>query len=355
MHKIGIIGAGMITEKHLKAMKETQRMQADWITDISQERLDVMKKEYGINQLGKDYKDFLKDPQVDSVLICTPPVFHKEMFIECLKAGKHVFLEKPAALNPKEITEMIRISKSFPDALICECSARHARLQPRYTMVKEMIDSGALGHVYYIHHNSVGRNGRPGIEYNPEAKWFLNKAIAGGGPLLDWGVYDLSFHLGILDDKFGLESVQEVMLKSGLDNYDPGNLIYDVEEMFTVHLKLDGGIRYFWERGNHANMEAPNETRIYGTRGGLKLGFCSWDTPVVHLYDYDKNGKPRHTELPVSPEDHSDDGALIEHFADILDGKTKPAMPLELAGKHLNIIWECYAAADKIKSVNTIR
>lgn len=338
----------MITEKHLKAMKETKKMKAAWVTDISEKRLEIMKKEYGVARVGTDYKDFLNDQEVKAVLICTPPNLHKEMFLECLKAGKHVFLEKPAAMNREELEEMITISKSYPDALICECSARHARLQPRFKMIKRIIDSGALGDVYYIHHNSVGRNGRPGIEYNPEAKWFLNKAIAGGGPLLDWGVYDLSFHLGVLDDKFGLESIQEVMLKTGLDNYDAGALTYDVEEMFTVHMKLEGGIRYFWERGNHANMEAPSETRIYGTRGGIKVGFCSWDPPVIHVYDYDDKGKPRHTELAVTPKDHSDDGALIEHFAEILDGKAKPAMPLELAAKHLDIIWRCYAAAENI-------
>jgi len=346
MKTIGIIGAGMIAEKHLKAIKNTARIKTTWLADIAPEKLIKLKEDYGIENVTVDYTKMLNDNTLDAVLICTPPNLHMEMFLKSLMAGKHVFIEKPSAMNMHELNEMIDFQKSFPEQVVCDCSARHSRLQPKYEKVKQIIDSGALGEIYYVHHNSVWRNGRPGIEYHPEAKWFMNKAIAGGGPLFDWGVYDLSFHLGVLGDQLDLVSVQDVMLKSGLDNFDPGGYTYDVEEMFSAHLTLSGGVRFFWERGNHANMDVPNETRIYGTRGGIKLGFCTWDSPIIHFYDYDQEGKARHTEITVDTEGHSDDDALIHHFADLLEGKTQPAMPLELARKHLNIIWECYKKAE---------
>ncbi len=53
---------------------------------------------------------------------------------------------------------------------------------------------------------------------------------------------------------------------------DPETDVYDVEEHLMVNMKLSGGISYYWERGAHAHMEVPNETRIYGTRGGHKTG-----------------------------------------------------------------------------------
>ena len=346
MHKIGVIGAGMITEKHLQAIKNVGRLEVKWLASRTMGKLSKLQEAFDIPHITLNYKDMLSDDDISAVLICTPPNLHKEMFLECLRAGKHVFLEKPAAMNRQELEEMIHAQKDFPNSKVCDCSARHSRLQPKFVKVKEIIDSGALGDIYYMHHNSVWRNGRPGIEYHPEAKWFLNKEIAGGGPLFDWGVYDLSFHMGVLGDKYGMENVLDVMLKSGLDDFDPGDTIYDVEEMFAVDMRLDGGIKYSWERGNHANMDVPNETRIYGTRGGLKFGFCSWDAPVVHLYDYDKDGKPQHTEIEINMEGHSDDDALIAHFADLLDGRAEPAMPLTLAQKHLDIIWKCYAKAE---------
>ncbi len=345
MHTIGIVGAGMIAEKHLENISKNERLEVIHIADLDTSRLSKVAQKYHIKKTTTDYHDILHNSAVEAVLICTPPHLHKAMFLDCLKAGKHIFLEKPAAMTLLEIDEMIARQKEHPDLLVCECSARHSRLQPKYDAVKQIVDSGKLGEIYYIHHNSLWRNGRPGIEYNPEAKWFMNKKLSGGGPLFDWGVYDLSFHLGVLGDTPELESVKDVFLKSGLDAYDPGQLVYDVEEMFGVHMTLSGGIRYFWERGNHGNMDVPNETRIYGTRGGLKFGFCSWDSDVIHLYDYDEKGKARQSEIKVDLEGHSDDAALIEHFADILDGKSKPAMPLEKVRKHLDIIWKCYANA----------
>lgn len=346
MHTIGIIGAGMIAEKHLDNISKNPRLEVTYVADLDPDRLVKVAKKYKIKKTSTDYHDILHNSAVEAVLICTPPHLHKAMFIDSLKAHKHVFLEKPASMTLQELDEMIDMQKKYPDMRVCECSARHSRLQPKFDVVKKIIDSGKLGDIYYIHHNSLWRNGRPGIEYNPEAKWFMNKKLSGGGPLFDWGVYDLSFHLGVMGDKPELESIKDVFLKSGLDAYDPGNLVYDIEEMFGVHMTLSGGIRYFWERGNHGNMDVPNETRIYGTRGGLKFGFCSWDSETIHLYDYDENGKPQQSEMKIDMKGHSDDAALIDHFADILDGKVLPAMPLEKVRKHLDIIWKCYENAD---------
>lgn len=338
----------MIAGKHLQSIKKSGKMNVKWLADSVPGKMEKLKLEFGIPKLTVDYRNMLKDPELNAVIICTPPNLHKEMFIESIKAGKHVLLEKPAAMNLKECDAMIAVQKDFPNSMVCDCSARHSRLQPKFDKVKDIVDSGTLGEVYYVHHNSVWRNGRPGIEYNPEAKWFMNKAIAGGGPLFDWGVYDLSFHLGVLGDQHELDFITDVMLKSGLDEFNPGELVYDVEEMFALNMRLTGGIKYFWERGNHANMEVPNETRIYGTRGGLKFGFCSWDPPAIQLFEYDKNGKPHQTEIEIATDGHSDDDALIEHFADLLDRKAQPAMSVERARKHLDIIWKCYAAALQI-------
>lgn len=344
-YKIGIIGAGMIAEKHLDAMKAEPRVEASWICNRGEDKLQRVKEKYNIPSLTVDYHELIEAPDVDAVLICTPPVLHKEMFIAALEAGKHVFVEKPVAMDRDEVNEMLQAASRHPDLIVSDCSARHSRLQPKFRAVKELIDSGMMGEIYYIHHNMVARNGRPGVEYNPDAKWFLNKALSGGGPLFDWGVYDLSFHLGVLGDAPRLEAIKDVKLKSGLDEFSPGENVFDVEEMCSVLMEFSGGLRYFWERATHANMEVPNETRIYGTRGGLKFGFCSWDPPGIHVYDYDEDGKSRHREIQVESSNLSDDEALMVHFADILDRKATSAMPLELANKHLDIIWKCYEAA----------
>jgi len=347
IYQFGIIGTGMIAWQHLEHLRNRGGSKVTWIAARNPENLERVRAAFDITHKTHDYRDMLNDPAVDAVLITTPPHLRKEMFIAAVEAGKHVLVEKPLAISMPDMEEMLNIKSHHPDVIAMECSGRHARLSPKFRKVKEIIDSGALGEIYRIHHNSVARQGRPGIEFHPAAKWFLDRAMAGGGPLFDWGVYDLSFHMGGLGDRFDLAEIESVILKKDLDEVDPGTDIYDVEEHFIVNMKLTGNISYYWERGSHANVEVPNETRIYGTRGGIKLAYCTWDDPALWLYDLDAEGKSREQKIEVDMKEHPHDGyALIDHFIRVLEGKDDPVISLELAKKHMDIIMKCYQYAD---------
>ncbi len=341
----GIIGAGMIAEKHIQGLQKTGRAEIKWIARKDDSRLVEIQKKYGIPYGTTNFEEMLNDENVDAIVITSPPSLHYEHFKKCVEAGKHILLEKPAAIKREHIDEMVKISEAHPELIISDCSARHARLQPKFKVVKDIIDSGKLGEIYFIHHNAVARQSRPGIEYHPTAKWFLNKEIAGGGVLFDWGVYDLSFHLGLLNDWPEVENAELLFMKNGLDKIDPGTDIFDVEEHFAAHLKLSGGIRYYWERATNANMEAVNETRIYGTCGGIKLSFCSWDSPDVEFFDVEDEGKgsARKETINVDMADHDDNDALSAHFVRVLNGEEKVLMPLRLARKHLDVIYRLYS------------
>lgn len=347
-YNVGIIGAGMIAEKHIQAFQKTGRAEITWVARKDKSRLTEFTSRYGIPHGTADYRELLADPELEAVVITSPPYLHRDMFIDALRAGKHVLLEKPAAINRKQLHEMLEARHRFPHLKVLDCSCRHARLQPKFRFVREYMRSGKLGEVYFIHHNGVFRNGRPGIEYHPAAKWFLNKELAGGGPMLDWGVYDLSFHLGLFDDAPELKKVHHAFVTSGLDKKDPGTSVYNVEEHGMALLEFDNGLRYYWERAAHANVEAPHETRIYGTKGGLKFAFCSWDSPLITFFDSenDGNGNARRVDTEVDMSSHIDDDyALAEHFIGLLDGKEDPLMPIERAAKHLEIIFKVYEAA----------
>jgi len=349
-YNIGVIGAGWIAKAHMAFLQETGRAHITWIAARNPENLEKVRSDFAIPNKTHEYRDILEDPAVELVLIATPPDTHNEMFTESLKAGKHVLLEKPMALNREEMEEMMAVKAQFPELLAMECSARHSRLNPKFTLARELIASGALGEIYHIHHQGVKRQSRPGIEFHPIAKWFLDKSKAGGGPLFDWGVYDLSFHLGLLDDQPELEEVETVQMKSGLDDIDPESAIYDVEEHLVVHMKFSGGLSYYWERGVHAHMEVPHETRIYGSRGGLKLAYCTWDDPELTFYDLDENGKAHETRYAAECPEEEDGYYLTKHLIAVLDGIEHAAVSLETAKKHMEIIFsinELYESAYK--------
>ncbi len=334
----------MIAEKHIEGLQKTKQVNIKWVARNDISKLDSFQKKHNIPNGTGNYIDVLNDPEVDAVVITSPPQMHFEMFKECVKAQKHILLEKPAAIKREHIEEMLGLAEANPHLIISDCSARHARLQPKFWKVKEIIDSGKLGEVYFIHHNAVARQSRPGIEYHPTAKWFLNKEIAGGGTLFDWGVYDLSFHLGILNDTPQLESSELIFNINGLDKVDPGTDVFDVEEHFAARLNFSNGLSYYWERASNANMEAENETRIYGTKGGIKLSFCSWDKSTIEFFDVENEGKgqARKETFKVDFTGHDDNDALSSHFVNVLMGKEKLLMPLSLAYKHLDIIYRLY-------------
>jgi hypothetical protein len=99
---------------------------------------------------------------------------------------------------------MVLLAQNHPDRISMDASCRDARLQPKFRFVKRIIDSGVLGEIYYIHHNSVARQFRPGIEYHPAAKWFLSKNIAGGGlkfAYLTWDSNEVEYYYTTRDGR----------------------------------------------------------------------------------------------------------------------------------------------------------
>jgi len=166
----------------------------------------------------------------------------------------------------------------------------------------------------------------------------MNKKLAGGGPFADIGVYDLSFHLGLLDDVPQLKSLQRF---SRNDLRDMSSLVEfsDVEQHGAAWMEFDTGLTYYYERGSGVHAETPNETRLYGTKGGLKFHYPTWDSNEAEFF-YLENDEPRKETFTIDMSDAPDDGlALARHFLDCLDGKAKPLMPVQRAAKHMDILF----------------
>jgi predicted dehydrogenase len=345
---IGVIGGGMISRAHIDNFCKDKRSQVTWVADISSDVLKKIQNDFQIPQATSDYRKMLKDKNLDAIVICTPPVTHYKMAVDALRAGKHLMLEKPCVMNPAEGKKLVQEAKKHKNLILNECSCRHARLQPKFKFIKNFIDSGKLGKVYCIHHLATARQRRCGIEYNPPAKWFIDRSKAGGGVMYDWGVYDLSFHLGIMSDKPNLKEVNSFCI-NGLDKVDPGTPVFDTEEHGGAWMQFDTGLNYIWERGSNAHNEQLNQTKIYGTKGGLKFTYTSFKGKhEVEYYWIDKEGKgrPRSEIFEVDMSKHKGDmPALGKNFVDSLVKKSPVGMPIEIAVKHIDIIHEIYKAA----------
>ncbi len=334
--QIGLIGAGMIGDVHIDRIRKDGRGEVTWIASRTEETLQKKLKDFAIPNGTIDYREMLQDSNLDAIIIASPPFTHLQMVEDCLKAGKHVLLEKPMVISQEELQKLLQIVHDYPEQIVLECSCRHTRLQPKYKFIKEIIDSGELGEVYHIHHRSLSRG--TFIEYNSSGAWAHQKKLAGGGPFMDWGVYDLSFHLGLLNDVPQIQSIQS-FTRNGLKKYSAPDFKSDIEEHGSAWMNFDTGLTYYYERGSGVPCEAPNQTRIHGTKGSLRFAFCSWESPEIEYYHTDC-GIEKYDILTVSmPEEHDDNQALATHFLDVLNETAKPEMTTQLAAKHLDILF----------------
>lgn len=336
VYNLGIIGAGMWGKVLARCFGQDPRARVTWINSASEATTRAAARKFGIERWTLDYRQVLADPAVDAVAIATPPYLHAGQLCDALAAGKHVLLEKPMAASLEGVEQIVRAVEQAPDRVVLDASARHTRLTPKYRFLKAILDSGKLGQVYHIHHNHLLRG--TFVEYNPRGTWAAEKKL-GGGPLLDWGVYDLSFHLGLLGDEPELLSARGFTRN---DLRDVGHLVEgsDVEQHGAAWLEFSGGLTYYHERGAGVHAETPNETRLYGTDGGLRFQFPSWDSDEVEFF-YCESGEPRKEMLTVETDGAPDDAlALTTHFLDCLEGKAEPLMPVPLAAKHMRILFE---------------
>lgn len=343
--RIGLIGGGMVANLHLKALAKDPRAEIRWLADLSEPARKATGEAFKIAHLTADYRQMLGDGQLDAVIVCTPPKTHVKIGLDVLAAGKHLLMEKPLATSLDDARQLVVAAGQYPKLKVSGCSARHSRLTPKYPLVKKMIEEGKLGKIYYIHHRAVSRQSRAGIEYNPPAKWFLDRQIAGGGPIYDWGGYDLAFHLGLAGEP-EFKGVEAFCI-NGLDKVDAGTEIFTVEEHGAAFLSFEGGLRYYWERASNAHCDAPNQTTIYGTKGGVRLAFCTWDNPEIEYFhtDNDGKGKPQKEVIKLDMSQQDDELAMDTAWLDYLSGTGPVPMPLERELKYLEIIHKVYAAA----------
>src|SRR5882724_1659195 len=142
--RIGVIGLGWFGEIHCEAIIGIPNLKLAALCTRTEGRLADLAKKFGVKKTFTDYRKMLADPDIDAVSIVTMWDQHTEPAVAALKAGKHVFLEKPITSIVADARKIIAASKKAKGALqighIC-------RFNPRYRAAKEAIAAGRIGKV----------------------------------------------------------------------------------------------------------------------------------------------------------------------------------------------------------------
>lgn len=242
------------------------------------------------------YEELLQDPEIDAVYIPLPNKMHYEWTIKAAKGKKHVLCEKPAALNAKDVEEMISVCKAnevlFMEAFMYRFHSQHQK-------VKELIQSGAIGEVKMVQacFSFYMENREGNIRLNPDL---------GGGATYDIGCYCINSIRNILDtEPLSVVSTGEFNADQ-VDTTTGGVLRFPNNVFATFDCSFDATLR--------------NEYDVVGTKGTIRVPFAyrpdlNAGNGVIRVYWEDKV-----TEFTINGDQYL---LEVEHFSDcILNGRT---------------------------------
>jgi len=184
---VGVIGLGFVASgAHLPSLKAIPNAKIVALSDIDEARLKKMAKKFSVSDMYTDYKELLKKPAVEAVIVSIPTPFHHKVVIDAAEAGKHILCEMPLAPTLEEADQMIAAADKAGVKLM---PSLNFRFTPNYVKAKELIESGGIGkpeavlYKEFIPAEDLARQWPPGSWV-----WDLEKS---GGPLYTLAVWSI--------------------------------------------------------------------------------------------------------------------------------------------------------------------
>ncbi|MCL1952975.1 MAG: Gfo/Idh/MocA family oxidoreductase [Oscillospiraceae bacterium] len=275
--KVAVVGCGNIANAaHIPNYAKNKKVELCFFCDIIPERADKAAKEYG-GRAVYDYHELLGE-DIALVSVCTHNDMHAPISIDFMRAGKDVLCEKPAARTLPEALEMQRVAHETGRLLSIGVVNRFGAYN---NLVKQMIGRGDLGEVFHVYASFRAHRSIPGIGGD-----FTNRAVSGGGALIDWGVHYLDLMLYCCGEPKPLTASGEAFCRLGRDikNYTYLSMwadrtkelggVYDVDDSVIGLVRTTGPVISF--HGAWAQNIGESETYIdfMGDKGGVRLNYC---------------------------------------------------------------------------------
>lgn len=214
--RVALMGLGGYADRVAKAMQSCKRAKITGLVSGTPEKLESWGAKYNVpkgNQYNyENFDDMANNPDIDAVYIITPNALHYEQTIRCAQAGKHVICEKPMAVSVQEAREMVDACATAGVKLLV---GYRMRFEPNTLEAVRMRRDGELGKIKFF-------QGQCGFLVHDPNQWRLDKALAGGGSLMDIGIYAINGARYMLDEDPIWVTAQETktnpeMFKTGVD------------------------------------------------------------------------------------------------------------------------------------------
>lgn len=341
---VGVVGVGGMGLTHAGAYMLDNRVRVIAGCDVNKSRLREFvdgnwpkvnyyegdfEPLYKIKKGYTDYRELIKDPDVDIVSVCTPNKFHYPIAKTALENGKHVLVEKPMTLNYEEAKDLLDLAGKKGRLLaVGQVWRFHSHIQ----YAKGIIKTGILGDIvklkgYGIHEDWI-----------PTEGWFIDPELAGGGALIDMGIHPID------TIRFLLEGASVTRVYADMTTVYGD---YEVEDVGVVQMKFSNEalaiVEFGW--GNPHKDGVESSVQIFGTKGYMRV----FPTAIKYMIN-DVKGvfKPNLEEGHLTKELYVKEA---KHFIDSVLGEAQCIISGEEGAKTMKVVDAAYLSNKEGKVV----
>jgi predicted dehydrogenase len=347
--RAAVVGLGWAGQQHLAAYAALPDVDLVGLAGMEPEPLRELGKRFGIPPENRfsSWQDLLQHGELDVLSIAAPTTLHRPIGVAALDAGIHVLSEKPLAENAEMGRQLVEAA--VRNDRVLDVSFNHRR-RGVVKALKQLIDDGQLGEVYYVKAGWVRRQGIPTL-----GSWFTRHATSGGGPLMDLGVHMLDIVLHLLGEpqvrtataatyaEFGPRgrggSVSTTMSKTGVTDGE-----FDVEDLSTAFLRLAGGATLLLE--SSWAQWVPEDlcyVTVYGGDGGAAIEWVP-PTPKRSFTVWTEQAGQPGVLRPAPPPDGGHAECVADFLAQVRSTGGPPAHG-HAALVRAEVVDACYASA----------
>eukprot|EP01097_Dermamoeba_algensis_P001890 TRINITY_DN1739_c0_g1_i1.p1 TRINITY_DN1739_c0_g1~~TRINITY_DN1739_c0_g1_i1.p1 ORF type:complete len:366 (-),score=95.57 TRINITY_DN1739_c0_g1_i1:34-1086(-) len=255
---VGIMGCGRIAEDMLTALQLTKDIQVVAIASKNLELAQKFATRFGITRAYGNYEQLVADPEVELAYIASTNDKHKDLTLKCLQQKKAVLCEKPFAMNPKEVEEMIQAAR---DSKLFAMEAMWMNFFPLHKKVRELVHKEKkLGDIVSVRVTHTFNMKSVDDQLTETQKKRIYSAEQGGGSLYDLAVYSLTFFSNIFPNEDPTDINASVQLENGVDLASKAFLTFEKDGRKAVaefHCSFLESLDNFCE--------------VVGTKGKLKI------------------------------------------------------------------------------------
>lgn len=267
--KIGYapVGLGQISSIFMRAVANSSTTKITGLVSGHPEKAARFADMYGVPHSSiYNYDNFDRigeNPDIDATYIGLPNSMHKEFTVRSAQAGKHVLCEKPMAISSAECREMIDACRGARVKLMIGYRIHY---DPTHLKAIEFIKQGRIGDIQYC-------EGNFGSYFHPN-QWRLTRAMGGGGPLMDMGIYPLN----TIRLYTGVEPVHFAALTSTMDHQS--GRFQDIEESLSWTMEMSSGV--LANCATSYTTHLPGYIKVIGSKGNILVS-TAYSYEGLHL------------------------------------------------------------------------